>query len=97
MVLYHGHVPLNADGSFRQVKINGKKYAGRLLCDVLEHHARQGYFEQENSPKKSTDRIMRCGTYGPMKILRCMEKIRGHLRALFVDDPSEKGDKDYDD
>ena len=75
MVLYHGCVPLNADGSFRQVKINGKKYAGKALYDVLEHHARQGYFEQENSPRKNMARIS-CGTYGPMKIHRCMGKIR---------------------
>ncbi|MDD3746833.1 MAG: fructose-1,6-bisphosphatase [Anaerostipes sp.] len=51
MVMYHGCVPLNRDGSFRSVSVKGKKYSGKALYDVLEHYVRLGYFgskEDEN-------------------------------------------------
>ena len=47
MLLYHGCVPLNEDGTFREVEIEGRKYAGKELYDVLEHLARQGYYEEK--------------------------------------------------
>lgn len=48
MLLYHGCVPLNEDGSFREVEIQGQKYSGKTLYDVLEHLARQGYYEEKD-------------------------------------------------
>ena len=48
MLLYHGCVPLNEDGTFREVEIEGRKYAGKELYDILEHLARQGYYEEKN-------------------------------------------------
>ena len=48
MLLYHGCVPLNEDGTFREVEIEGRKYAGKELYDVLEHLARQGYYEEKD-------------------------------------------------
>ena len=53
MLLYHGSVPLNQDGSFRKVELQGVEYSGKALYDVLEHLARQGYYEQK-------DRKARC-------------------------------------
>jgi len=43
-LLYHGCVPLNEDGSFREVNIYGKKYSGKKLYDVLESYVRKGFF-----------------------------------------------------
>ncbi|MBU9737540.1 fructose-1,6-bisphosphatase [Diplocloster agilis] len=43
-LLYHGCVPLNEDGSFRQVEIHGKMYSGKALYDILEQYARKGYY-----------------------------------------------------
>ena len=48
MLLYHGCVPLNKDGSFREVEIQGVPYSGKALYDVLEHLARQGYYETKD-------------------------------------------------
>ena len=42
-LLYHGCVPLNADGSFMGVDVYGKRYYGKALYDVLEYYARRGY------------------------------------------------------
>ena len=46
-LLYHGCVPLNADGSFMKVQILGKEYCGKALYDVLEYHARRGYYAED--------------------------------------------------
>ena len=32
--LFHGCVPLNADGTFKKVSVFGKEYAGKQLYDV---------------------------------------------------------------
>ncbi len=52
-LLYHGCVPLNEDGTFREVNIFGTGYSGKALYDVLEHYARKGYFavDQEERQK----------------------------------------------
>ena len=39
-LLFHGCVPLNDDGSFRAVTVNGKECSGKALYDVLEAEAR---------------------------------------------------------
>lgn len=43
-LLYHGCVPLNEDGSFREVKIGDNVYKGKALYDVLEKYVRNGYY-----------------------------------------------------
>lgn len=47
-LLFHGCVPLNEDGSLREVELNGMKYSGRNLYDVLEYYARKGFYRQKN-------------------------------------------------
>ncbi len=51
-LLYHGCVPLNEDGSFREVEINGEKYSGKALYDVLELYARKGYYSDDTEEKE---------------------------------------------
>lgn len=51
-LLYHGCVPLNADGSFRKVKIGEHYYSGKKLYDVLEYNIRRGYHSFDNKKEK---------------------------------------------
>jgi len=51
-LLYHASVPLNADGSFKQVKIGKKEYAGRRLLDKADQLMRIAYYEMEGKPAK---------------------------------------------
>lgn len=46
-LLYHGCVPLNEDGSFREVDIYGKKVSGKALFKRIEEYARKGYYAVE--------------------------------------------------
>lgn len=50
-LLYHGCVPLNEDGSFTKVKVCGREYSGKALYDILEYHARRGYYSREGSER----------------------------------------------
>ena len=49
---YHGCVPLNEDGTFRKVTLNGQVLYGKALYDFLESWARKGYYMQEDSMEK---------------------------------------------
>ena len=43
-LLYHGCVPLNTDGSFKEVRLYGKTYKGSALYEVLEVYVRKGFY-----------------------------------------------------
>lgn len=57
-LLYHGCVPMNADGTFTSVEVYGKKYAGKELYDVLENYARKGYYAIDPEEKKKGQDIL---------------------------------------
>lgn len=51
-LLYHGCVPLNQDGSFREVKLGKRYYSGKSLYQVLEYYIRKGYYGNDNKELK---------------------------------------------
>ena len=57
-LLYHGCVPLNEDGSFKEVNIYGKKYKGKALYDILEHYVRKGFYSLEPEEREKGRDIM---------------------------------------
>lgn len=48
-LLFHGCMPMNEEGEFEDVEINGKKFKGKQLFDYLDDQVRKAYF----SPNKS--------------------------------------------
>ncbi len=48
-LLFHGCMPMNEEGEFEDVEINGKKLKGKQLFDYLDDQVRKAYF----SPNKS--------------------------------------------
>ena len=50
-LLYHGCMPLEEDGTFREVDIYGKKYKGRALYDVLDKYVRKAIFALDEEEK----------------------------------------------
>lgn len=57
-LLYHGCVPLNEDGSFREVEVFGKKYSGKALYDILEVYARKGYYAVDKEERSKGQDIL---------------------------------------
>lgn len=42
-LLYHGCIPMNEDGSFKEVSVYGKTYKGKALYDVLDSYVRKAF------------------------------------------------------
>ena len=50
-LLYHGCIPMNEDGTFKDVSINGKTLNGKALMDHLDAEVRKSYFGPKESLK----------------------------------------------
>ena len=59
-LLYHGCVPLRADGSLKEVQLCGKSYRGKSLYDALEGYVRKGFFALDEQEKEQGKNIMWC-------------------------------------
>lgn len=70
MLMFHGAIPMNEDGSFREVVIGGKGYKGKALMDFCDKMARVAYFGVEGSSEKQLGQdllwYMWCGKNSPM-------------------------------
>ncbi|MGQ1786066.1 MULTISPECIES: fructose-1,6-bisphosphatase [unclassified Saccharicrinis] len=55
-LLYHGCIPLDDKGEFKEVVLNGKKYKGKALCDQFDMVSRRAYFNREHPERMSKDR-----------------------------------------
>ena len=51
-LLYHGCVPLNKDGTFKEVEIYGKKYKGKALYDILDNYVRKGFVAVDKAERE---------------------------------------------
>ena len=57
-LLYHGCIPLNEDGSFKEVDIYGKVYKGKALYDVLETYVRKAFVAIDKEEKEKGKDIL---------------------------------------
>ncbi len=51
-LLYHASIPLNADGTFRHVRIGEKEYWGKHLLRKADQLLRAAYYEDARNPDK---------------------------------------------
>lgn len=55
-LLFHGSIPLNEDGSLKEVNVYGETYKGKQLYDVLEAYVRRAFYSlEEGELQKSRD------------------------------------------
>lgn len=52
-LLYHGIIPLNEDGTLREVMYRGKILSGKKYLDEVDKTVRQAYYEKAKSKKKT--------------------------------------------
>lgn len=57
-LLYHGCVPLNEDGSLKEVNIRGTICHGKALYDLLETYIRKGFMAESEAEKKAGRDLM---------------------------------------
>ncbi len=69
-LLYHGAVPMTAEGDFAEETFEGKRYAGKELFDYCDGRARQGFFAPEGSPQRQAGQdflwYLWCGRLSPI-------------------------------
>ncbi len=57
-LLYHGCVPLDENGKFKQVPLYGKVYSGKALYEKLDSYIRKGFFAIDKAERERGKNIM---------------------------------------
>ncbi len=69
-LLFHGCIPMNADGSFSSFAIDGVSYSGKALVDEFDRVARRGFLNRNNSESNCPDLDLMwylwCGPVSPL-------------------------------
>ena len=57
-LLYHGCVPLNPDGTLKEVTLYGEKFKGKSLYDAIDRYIRQAYFSTHDDKREKGKDIL---------------------------------------
>jgi len=55
-LLYHGCIPLDEKGDFREMTLHGRKYKGKALCEQFDQISRRAFFNRDQHDKMRKDR-----------------------------------------
>lgn len=95
-LLFHGCVPLNKDGSFKEVKLGTETFSGKALFDKLELLAREGFLYMKNPMVKQYGMdIMWYLWNGPFSPLYGKEKMTSFERYFIGDKETHIEKKDF--
>lgn len=89
-LLYHGCVPLNQDGTFREVEIYGKKYKGKALFDVLDNYVRKGFQSINEEERERGRNIMWYIWHNENSPLFGKDKMATFERYFLADEETHK-------
>ena len=86
-LLFHGCIPMNDDGTLKEVTFRGQKYVGKDYLDAVERTMREGYFNKAHTEAKREcmDYIwyMWCGEDSPL----FGKKKMTTFERYFIEDP----------
>ena len=80
-LLFHGCIPLNADGSFFEKKLGGQFRSGKALMDYADQTARRAFYTGD-APALDFMWYLWCGTDSPV----CGRQIKTFARAYIPDE-----------
>lgn len=92
-LLYHGCVPMDEQGNFKEVSIYGQRYSGKALYDVLEMYARKGYYSKNREERKKGMDIMWYIWTGPNSPVFGKDKMATFERYFVEDKTTHKETK----
>ncbi len=94
-LLYHGSVPLNEDGTFASMEIQGVEYKGRELFDTIEKLVRTAYFSTTDDALKEYGKdlfwYLWCGPVSPPFDKKSMATFERYFIADTSTHIEEKG------
>lgn len=90
-LLYHGCVPMDSEGNFESCEIEGVKYKGKELYDVLDNYARKAYYEKNDTKgmRKAQDYLWYIWA-GPMSPVFGKDKMTTFERYFIEDSEAHK-------
>ncbi|WP_461642992.1 fructose-1,6-bisphosphatase [Labilibaculum euxinus] len=69
-LLFHGCIPLDEKGDFKELTLLSEKYKGKALCDQFDLISRRAYFNREHPETRNKDRdymwYLWSGAYSPL-------------------------------
>ena len=87
-LLYHGAVPMTADGAFAAIRFEGVARSGKQLFDYCDRRARQGYSAPPGSPARLAGQdflwYLWCGAKSPLFGRSAMTTFE----RLYIADPA---------
>ena len=92
-LLFHGSIPLNEDGTFREVDVYGEKYRGKELYDVLEAYVRRAFYSVDEEEREKGRDIMWYIWAGPDSPLFGKDKMTTFERYFIEDKETHKEKK----
>ena len=95
-LLFHASVPLNEDGTLKEICVDGVYYKGKALLDRVDQLVRTAYFETEETPEQqfAMDYVwyLWCGADSP---LFDKSRMATFERFFIYDKESHKEEKGY--
>lgn len=88
-LLYHGCLPLNEDGTFQVVNIDGKDYSGKALMDYVNLKVEQAFYSLDKEEKLNAQDYMWylwCGQKSPL----FGKSKMANFEQYFIGDPALK-------
>lgn len=92
-LLFHGSIPLNEDGSLKEVNIYGEVYKGKKLYDVLEAYVRRAFYSVDQTEQEKARDILWYIWAGPNSPLFGKDKMSTFERYLIADEETHKEKK----
>lgn len=92
-LLYHGCVPLNDDGSLREVELFGETLKGKSLYDALERYVRKGFFAVDPKEREKGKDIMWYIWLGKNSPLFGKDKMATFERQFLLEKETHKENK----
>lgn len=84
-LLYHGCIPLNANGGFKEVQVYGKTYKGKALYDILEVYVRRAFFAVDEKERAKGADLMWYIWAGPNSPLFGKDQMTTFERYFIAD------------
>lgn len=92
-LLFHGSIPLNEDGTLKEVNIYGEVYKGKKLYDVLEAYVRRAFYSVDQTEQEKARDILWYIWAGPNSPLFGKDKMATFERYLITDEETHKEKK----
>lgn len=54
-LMYHGCIPMDEEGEFKEVELNGKTLKGKALMDFLDDQVRRAYYSEKDQDEREYD------------------------------------------